>query len=132
MNLFWSIIGILSFIIGFAGMFLPLLPTTPLWLLSAFCLMKGSDKLYAKAMSYKTFNNVVTNFRIYRAIPLRIKIISVSTLWITIIISCIIVKNMWVTILLIIIATAVTTHILSFRTLSKEEQEKLRNNSLKD
>ncbi len=121
MKWLWNIIGIVSFVLGFMGMFLPVLPTTPFWLLTAFCFMKGSQKLYDWAMSYKTFNEVVTNFRIHRAIPLRIKVISTLTLWITIIISCIVVKQLWLSILLLIIAIAVTCHILSFRTLKREQ-----------
>lgn len=121
MKWLWNIIGLISFVLGFMGMFLPILPTTPLWLLAAFCFMKGSQKLYDWATSYNTFNEIVTNFRIHRAIPMRIKIISTSTLWITIAISCIVVKRLWLIILLLVIAVAVTCHILSFRTLKEND-----------
>lgn len=126
MKIFWIVLGLLSLGLGFLGLFLPVLPTTPLWLLSAFSLMKGSRRLYQWAMSYKLFNEIVTNFHIHKAIPMRIKIISVSTLWITIIISCLLINKMWLTILLLVIAIGVTWHILSFRTMpnSKPEQEK--------
>ena len=32
MKLFWNIAGLLAFILGACGLFLPILPTTPLWL----------------------------------------------------------------------------------------------------
>lgn len=123
MNLFWNILGLISFALGFLGMFLPVLPTTPLWLLAAFSFMKGSRRLYDWAMSIKIFNEVVTNFQIHRAIPLRVKIIAVSSLWITIIISSILVRIWWVATLLFIIASCVTWHILSFKTLRKEDEQ---------
>lgn len=127
MNIVWTIIGVVAFILGACGLFLPVLPTTPLWLLAAYCLLRGSRALYEKAMSIPLFNEIVTNFNIYRAIPKRIKIIAISTLWITIIASCIIISKLWLTILLILIATGTTWHILSYRTLTDEEREKLRN-----
>ncbi|MBQ8565552.1 MAG: YbaN family protein [Bacteroidaceae bacterium] len=116
MSWFWNVLGLISFALGFLGLFLPILPTTPLWLLAAFSLMKGSQRLYNWAMSIRSFNEIVTNFQINRTIPLRIKIISITTLWTTIIISSIIVKIWWVVALLLIIATCVTWHILSFKT----------------
>ena len=127
MNLFWSIIGIVAFALGACGLLLPILPTTPFWLLSAYCLMRGSQQLYRKAMSIALFNEIITNFRIYRAIPKHIKIISISTLWITIAISCIIIAKWPIAILLLIIAIGATWHILSYRTLTNEEREILKN-----
>ena len=127
MNWLWTIVGLLALGLGFLGMFLPVLPTTPFWLLAAFSLMRGSKRLYNWAMSIRSFNEVVTNFQIYRAIPKRIKIVSITTLWITIIISCCIVAKLWLVVLLLFIAICVTFHILSFRTLTEEERIALRN-----
>lgn len=124
MRYFWNILGLTSFVLGFVGMFLPVLPTTPFWLLAAFSFLRGSRHLYEWAMSFKVFNEVVTNFQIHRAIPLRIKIIAISTLWITIAISCIIVEILWVRAVLIAIAAAVTWHILSYKTLKKNDNKK--------
>lgn len=128
MGWLWNVVGLLSFGLGFLGMFLPVLPTTPLWLLAAFSFMKGSKRLYRWAMSYRLFNEVVTNFSLHRAIPLRIKIISVTTLWITIAISCVVVGMWWLRILLLTIAVAVTWHILSFRTLTPELRSEIERN----
>ena len=119
MKWLWNTIGVLSFVLGFLGLFLPILPTTPLWLLAAFSFMRGSNGLYRWAMSYKTFNKIVTDFQLHKAIPLRAKVISISTLWITIIISSLLVGKWWLAILLVVIAIAVTIHILSFATLKE-------------
>ena len=125
MKLFWNIAGLLAFILGACGLFLPILPTTPLWLLAGYCLMKGSQGLYNRLMSIRLFNIIVTNFRQYRAIPKRIKITSISILWITIIISCIMVNKWWITLMLIAIAGGATWHILSYRTLTDEEYKQM-------
>lgn len=121
---FWNILGLVAFGFGFLGLFLPVLPTTPLWLLAAYCFMRGSKSLYEWAMSFKTFNEIVTNFNIYRAIPLRIKVISITTLWATIFISSILIALTWVRVALLLIATAVTWHILSYPTLTDEMRKK--------
>ena len=123
MRVFWNITGILSFILGACGLFLPILPTTPLWLLAGYCLMKGSPWLYKRVMGIKLFNAIITNFTIYRAIPKHAKIMSITILWITIIISCIVVWKWWIAVLLTSIATGATWHILSYRTLTDEEMK---------
>ncbi|MCD8178860.1 MAG: YbaN family protein [Tannerellaceae bacterium] len=103
--------------LGTLGIFLPLLPTTPFWLLTSWLYLRSSEKLYNRAMANKYFGSYMKNFIEDRAIPLRAKIMSVSLLWITITCSApFFVNIIWVKILLFCIATGVTWHILSFPT----------------
>ena len=46
----YLIVGTISLILGIIGIFLPLLPTTPLLLLTSYCLLKSSDRLNEKFM----------------------------------------------------------------------------------
>lgn len=100
------------------GAFLPVLPTTPFLLLTAALYMKGSPRLYDWLINHRYLGPYIRNFRENKAIPMRAKIISVSTLWITILLSAFLAVNAWwLRIALICIAIGVTWHILSFKTL---------------
>lgn len=120
-KILYIILGSISLGLGILGAFLPVLPTTPFLLLTAALYLKGSPRLYEWLMSHKVFGPYIRNFRENKAIPLRAKIVSVSMLWITILLSAFLAVNTWwLRILLICIAIGVTWHILSFKTLKDE------------
>ena len=110
--------GILSLVLGIIGIFVPLLPTTPFLLLSAALFFRSSPRLYNWLINQKHLGPYIRNFREYRAIPLRAKIISVSLIWITMIYCIVfIVPYIWIKITLLGIAIGTTWHILSYKTL---------------
>jgi len=103
--------------LGVLGIFLPLLPTTPFFLLAAVCYARSSKRLYHWLLNNKWFGKYIKNYRERKEIPLKVKIFSISLLWLTIMFSNIfIVDNLFVRIILFLIATGVTIHILSIRT----------------
>ncbi len=110
------IAGIISLSLGVMGMFLPVLPTTPFLLLAAGCFLRSSKRLYDWLLNHRRLGTYIKDFLLYKAISKRLKIVSVSTLWITILFSVIVVKIIAIKILLILIAIAVTAHILHFKT----------------
>jgi uncharacterized membrane protein YbaN (DUF454 family) len=50
----WQCLGL-----GFVGIFLPILPTTPFVLLAAFCFSRGSDNLYQWLLRQKSFGPLI-------------------------------------------------------------------------
>ncbi|MBR2326481.1 MAG: YbaN family protein [Alistipes sp.] len=124
MNIFLIIVGCVSLVLGVAGMFLPLLPTTPFLLLSAAVWVKASPRLYSWLLNHKVFGEYIRNFREHRAIPLRVKVVSVSLVWFTIgyCIFAVVDKWWWAQVLMALLAIAISWHILSFATLKKEER----------
>lgn len=116
----YIILGTISLILGVIGIFLPLLPTTPFLLLTAYLYFKSSPKAYNWLISQKYLGPYIINFREKKIIPVRAKVFSISLMW-ACIIYCVIfvVEKLWMRILLIAIVVGVTIHILSFK--SKEE-----------
>ena len=58
----YLLVALISFVLGFIGIFLPILPTTPLFLLTSFCLLKSSDRLNKKFMKTKMYKKYVKSF----------------------------------------------------------------------
>lgn len=112
------ILGTLFLALGIIGIFVPLLPTTPFLLLTAALYFKGSPRLYQWLLSHKYLGPYIKNYRENKAIPLRAKVISLLLMWGTMI-YCIffLIPLLWVKILLFLVATGVSVHILSFKTL---------------
>ena len=115
MNYLLIILGAVSLGLGVTGMFLPVLPTTPFLLLTAWCWLKGSPRLYAWLMSQPRLGPYIRDFQEHRCISRKVKAISVSTLWVTVTVSIVLVHPLWLRILLFCIAVGVTVHILSFK-----------------
>jgi uncharacterized membrane protein YbaN (DUF454 family) len=111
-------IGIVSLGLGILGIFLPLLPTTPFLLLSAALFTRSSERLYNWLLYHKILGEYIRGFIQEKAIPLRIKIFSVSVMWTVMLCAIFITASgvFWLQILLFTIAVGVTIHILSYKT----------------
>ena len=123
MRIFLIIIGSVSLALGILGIFLPMLPTTPFLLLSAAAWVKASPSLYEWLINHRVFGEYIRNYREHRAIPLRVKVLSVSLVWLTIgySIFAVVDKWWWAQVLLLLLAIAISWHILSFATLEKRQ-----------
>lgn len=119
------ILGILSLTLGIVGIFVPLLPTTPLLLLAAACFMRSSEKLHHWLMNHPWLGSYIRHYREYRAVTLRTKVTTLVVLWLTIGYAVIFVLDaLALRILLLGIAVGVTIHLVSLKTLTKEMLKK--------
>ena len=118
MKVLFAILGCVSLALGILGIFLPLLPTTPFLLLSAWLFSKSSEKLYNWLLNHKVFGDYIRSFREDKAISMRIKIYSISLMWTVMLITIFTAasERLWLQLLLAAIAIGVTIHILSFKT----------------
>lgn len=113
-----TILGLISLGLGILGAFLPVLPTTPLLLLSAALFLRGNRRLYDWLMNHPRLGVYISNFMKHKAIPLRVKVVAVSMLWITLLYCAIWVAGHWAfRLFFILTAIWVTIHILSYKTL---------------
>ncbi len=110
--------GSISLGLGILGIITPLLPTTPFLLLAAACYYRGSDRLHNWLLNHTVFGKYITDYLEKRAIPGRMKIKTVSLLWITIGISAVFfTDSLWIRLLLLIIAVIVSVHLVRLKTL---------------
>ena len=108
--------GTISLILGIIGIVLPILPTTPFLLLAAACYARSSEKFYNWLLNNRILGSYIRNYIEGRGMPIKVKIFTISMLWITILISAfLIIQIIWVRVVLIIIAIAVTIHIILIR-----------------
>jgi len=104
--------------LGIVGIFVPVLPTTPFLLLAAACYARGSQRFYGWLLNNKWFGSYIRNYLERKGIPLRVKVVTVTLLWITIGASvAFVVETFVLKLILVIIAIGVSIHILSIRTL---------------
>ena len=115
MRLLLTIFGFIALGLGILGMFVPVLPTTPFLLLTAFCFLRSNRRLYDKLLAHKVLGPYITNFMQHKAIPKKVKAYILITLWATILLSVYLVGIVWVRILLIAIAIGVSIHILHYK-----------------
>jgi uncharacterized membrane protein YbaN (DUF454 family) len=111
--------GTLAAFMGILGIFLPVLPTTPFLLLAAFCYVRSSPKLYQMLLNNKICGLYLKNYLEQKGMILRYKILTLAFLWIVMGITIVFAtESRILRIILGLVASGVTIHILTIRTLT--------------
>ena len=84
------VIGLLSLALGAIGIFVPLLPTTPLVLVAAFAFANSSETLHQWLLDHNVFGPLIDNWRRHRAISRNAKVMSVVS-----IVSILVISWLW-------------------------------------
>ncbi|MCB1783919.1 MAG: YbaN family protein [Alphaproteobacteria bacterium] len=84
-----KILGFIFLALGIIGIVLPLLPTTPFLLLSAFCFARSSEKLHAWLLCHPSFGPAIIDWRENGSISKRNKTYAIVTILITFLLSVI-------------------------------------------
>ena len=114
-------VGTISLGLGIIGIFIPLLPTTPLLLLSAYCYMRSSKRLYTWLVEHRILGSYIFYYLHYKAIPIRMKISATLLLWLSLIATMLWLRNPWAIVGLTMVGSATSFHVLRLRTLKPEE-----------
>ena len=79
MNVF-RILGFLFLGLAIVGVFLPLLPTTPLVLVAAACFARSSEKWHRWLLENETFGPMIRSWEERRCVPVRVKVIGITSM----------------------------------------------------
>ncbi len=113
-NALFIFFGFLALTLGVIGIFLPLLPTTPLLILSAYCFSKGSEKLHAWLLSRPKIGPMIKDWEENKIIRPKAKFL--STVMITLLFGyTLIFVNVawWIKVFSTLIGVCVLTFILT-------------------
>lgn len=86
-RLLFVVLGTLFVLLGIAGAFLPVLPTTPFMLLAAACYARASTRFYNWLLNNPTFGPTILEWRRHRSIPWRVKLAAIAMMTVTLGIS---------------------------------------------
>ena len=78
MRFLWIAAGLVALLVGIIGIFLPVLPTTPLVLLAAFFFGKGSPRLHGWLSGHSVFGPIITDWEARGVISTNIRRIAYS------------------------------------------------------
>lgn len=110
-------------VLGIIGLFLPILPTTPFLLLTAWAWMNSSARFYTWLINSRVLGTYIENYREKRGITLLHKTITLTLLWIGIAYAAFFVSDrLWLTVSLLVIAVGVSIHLLMLKTLPVERK----------
>ena len=82
-RLAFAALGTLFLLLGIIGIFMPILPTTPFLLLATACYARSSHRFYNWLMNHPAFGPLIVEWRTYRSIPWRVKLVAVATMTLT-------------------------------------------------
>ena len=111
MRFVFKCLAVVCIILGFLGIFLPLLPTTPFLILAAFFSIRSSPTIHSWLIHHKTFGPPLQQYLKERSISKTVYWRALSVMWLTMGISIWMVSMIWVKCLLLVIATSVTVYL---------------------
>lgn len=70
--------GWLCFGLGFVGIFLPILPTTPFMILALWAFSKGSEKMHNWLLNHPRFGKTLQDWEQHKVIPIKAKLTALT------------------------------------------------------
>ncbi len=113
MRIFYLVTGLLSLMLGFIGALIPLLPSFPFLLLSAYCFGRSSQKLHTWFMSTKLYKNNLESYVKGEGLKFDVKVRLVIMISLALLIGFMLMPNIfWFRVVLVVVWFA---HLLYFK-----------------
>lgn len=91
----YFIIGVISMLLGAIGVILPVLPTTPFLLLSAWCFAKSSQRFHNWFVSTGLYKNHLDSFIQHRSMTLKTKVSLLTFASFMLLLAMYFMNNLW-------------------------------------
>lgn len=104
-------IGAISFCLGTAGIVLPILPTVPFYMLTLFCLARGSERFHRMFLEAQLYKKTVGAYERDKALTLRAKLSILASVTTIMLIGAYFSRN--IPIALIIMAVVWIAHVIA-------------------
>ncbi len=106
-------IGVVMLALGFVGIFLPILPTTPFVLAAAFC-FSANPVMYERIRNSRYFGEYIRAYREGTGISMGTHIVGIVIVWAVMAVSIVfLIHEDWIRILLVAIGVVITIHLLT-------------------
>ena len=130
LRFFLIILGFASLVLGIIGIVLPILPTTPLLLLTSFCFVKSSERFNKWFLSTKIYKRYLENFAKNKVMVISHELTLLILVSLMLITTIFFVNNMIVSIILTtLIVIKYSYFIFNVKPVSKEEFARIREES---
>lgn len=107
-----AIVGWICVILGVAGIFLPILPTTPFILLASWCFARSSKRFHNWLLQHPKLGPLIQMWQSGQGIPRRVRNRAILAIAVGMTLSAIIVGKWWVALMLAAIGTSVSFYLL--------------------
>mgnify|MGYP002517383542 FL=1 len=78
-KLFFVTLGCISLVLGVVGIVLPILPTVPFFLLTAFCFAKSSERLHSWFLGTTMYKKYIGSYMKRKGMTLKAKLMLIGT-----------------------------------------------------
>lgn len=112
-RILWLIFGLTALALAFAGVFLPILPTTPFLLLAAFAFARSSPRLEHWLINHPRFGVLIRNWQRDGSIDRRTKYAAAIVMVLTFILSFLLGASNTVLIIQAIVLSGAATFVLT-------------------
>ena len=122
-NVFYIVIGTLSLVFGLIGVILPVLPTTPFILFSAWCYYRGSERLHNWLINHPYLGPIIEEYGEGEGMTKESKMKAIGMTWLAVILTAVFFLDSFsMRVLIIIVAMIGTIILLKMKTRKKVDK----------